>query len=185
MLEMIKLPSASKHIKCMIYKQQFRSRYTDIKGTISLLEQACDDVKVSIKLKKVLKTILKVGNQMNDGAAHVGFTVDSLLKLQHAKAFDKKTSILQYVVTLIKRNDESCLDFPSDLVRVDDASRISLDVLSSDVAALIDAQNTSANLVASIIEEGASDGSNFSFASMTKFLDMVCYKMYFYCVIYY
>jgi len=61
---------------------------------------ACDDVKMSLRLKKVLKTILKVGNQMNDGADHLGFTLDSLLKLQSAKAYDKKTSILQYVIML-------------------------------------------------------------------------------------
>ena len=67
-----------------------------------------------LRFKKVLKTILKIGNQLNDqeGAERqAGFTVDSLLKLQNAKAFDKKTSILQYVVTLIHRSDVNCLYF--------------------------------------------------------------------------
>lgn len=40
-----------------------------------------------------------------------GFTLDSLLKLNAAKAFDKKTSILHYLVMLSMRNDPSLLDF--------------------------------------------------------------------------
>ena len=42
----------------------------------------------------------------------MGFTLDSLQKLNSAKAFDKKTSVLQYVITLIFRNDPDCLQFP-------------------------------------------------------------------------
>ena len=33
-----------------------------------------------------------------------GFTLDALLKLDEAKAFDKKTSVLQYLVKLVKAN---------------------------------------------------------------------------------
>ena len=43
---------------------------------------ACEDVRKSLRLKKVLKTILKVGNQMNDGDDNLGFSLDTLLKLQ-------------------------------------------------------------------------------------------------------
>jgi hypothetical protein len=82
---------------------------------------------MSLRLKKVLKTILKVGNQLNDGEDHLGFTLDSLLKLQAAKAFDKKTSVLQYVIVLIYRNDENCLLFPDDLIHVPEAARVSID----------------------------------------------------------
>merc|ERR1711871_1696140 len=92
--------------------------------------------KLSLRFKKLLKTILKVGNQLNDGADHAGFTVDSLLKLQSAKAFDKKTSILQYVVMLINRNDVSCLHFTDDLTNVPEASRISMDSIFSERAAI-------------------------------------------------
>ena len=63
---------------------------------------------------------------MNDGEEHAGFTLDSLLKLQSAKAFDKKTSVLQFVITLIYRNDENCLSFPDDLANVGNASRLVL-----------------------------------------------------------
>ena len=66
----------------------------------------------------VCRTILKVGNQINDGESNMGFTMDSLLKLNTSKAFDKKTSVLQYVITLLFRNDLDALLFTEDLKSV-------------------------------------------------------------------
>ena len=139
MLTMCDLKTASQRIQCMIYKQQFKGRVAESKITLSKIEKACEDVKMSLKLKKVLKTILKVGNQMNDGEDHVGFTLDSLLKLQSAKAFDKKTSILQYVITLVYRNDETCLSFPDDLGHIADASRLTIEAVQAEIKSLSNA----------------------------------------------
>jgi hypothetical protein len=36
------------------------------------VERACDELKQSARFKKVLKGILKVSNQLNDGVAQVG-----------------------------------------------------------------------------------------------------------------
>ncbi len=66
----------------------------------------------------VCRTILKVGNQINDGESNMGFTMDSLLKLNTSKAFDKKTSVLQYVITLLFRNDLDALLLTEDLKSV-------------------------------------------------------------------
>jgi hypothetical protein len=141
MLVMMGFNTASKHIRCMIYKQQFKPRYLECRGKIAKIQNACDDVKMSTRLRKVLKVILKVGNQLNDGEAHKGFTVDSLLKLNSAKAFDKKTSVLQYVITLIFRNDEDCLRFPDDLKHVSEAARMSMDTIISEKNGLLEEFN--------------------------------------------
>ncbi|CAN0103280.1 unnamed protein product, partial [Ectocarpus fasciculatus] len=80
-------------------------------------------VRLSRRLKKLLGIILKLGNQLNEGQT-TGFTLDSLLKLNTAKAFDKKTSILHYLVMLARRNDPTLLDFKDDLKHVFPASRL-------------------------------------------------------------
>ena len=54
---------------------------------------------------------------MNEGAA-TAFSITSLLKLNHAKSMDKRTTFLHYVVTVAKRNDESLLYFKEDLPSV-------------------------------------------------------------------
>ena len=55
-----------------------------------------------------------------------------------AKAFDKKTSVLHYLVRLVKRNDEGLLTVLEDLQHVKEAETVLLDSLSSDIRALKD-----------------------------------------------
>ena len=170
MKEMSGFDSGAKHIQAMIYKQQFKSRVAECGETISAIENACDDVKMSVGLKKVLKTILKVGNQMNDGRKHLGFTLDSLLKLQSAKAFDKKTSILQYVITLIHRNDEKCLQFPKELSHCAEASRLTLDSACQEQIALRRGLEASLRVVSECLHKDATSTVLNAMSVMTSFL---------------
>ncbi len=64
----------------------------------------------SSRLKTLLNIILKLGNQLNQKDA-AGFTFDSLLKLNSAKAFDKRTSILHYLIMVVERHDKLLPDF--------------------------------------------------------------------------
>ncbi len=123
-------------INCIVYKLQFLSRWQDCKHKLSMIESACDHIKLSVRMKKVLKTILKIVNQLSDGEEHKGITVESLLKLSTAKAFDKKTSVLQYVIMLISRHNNDPLLFPDDLKYLFDVARLSLENLVSEKIAL-------------------------------------------------
>jgi Formin Homology 2 Domain len=170
MKEMSGFPAAGKHIQAMIYKQQLKIRVNECCATLSVIEGACDDVKMCVGFKKVLKTILKVGNQMNDGEKHLGFTLDSLLKLQSAKAFDKKTSILQYVIMLIYRNDEKCLDFPNELTHCAEASRLTLDSAHQEQVALKQGHEASLRIVSAALHQDASSTVLTAMSVMTSFL---------------
>ena len=46
---------APKRIKCMIYKQMFKPRVSEIKSKLQKIERACDDVRMSIRLRKVMR----------------------------------------------------------------------------------------------------------------------------------
>jgi hypothetical protein len=136
MLTMSDFPGAGKRIQSMIFRQIFPARISEIKHTLDKVSEACNDVKLSDRLRKVLKAILKIGNQINDGETHAGFTLDSLLKLQTAKAFDKKTSVLQYVISVIYRNDPGILMFPEDLSNVAAASKVQMELLNGEISTL-------------------------------------------------
>ena len=158
MLEMLDFPTAPSILDCLVFKKQYAERADAIREQLLKLEEACNDVKSSWRLKKAMKTILKVGNQMNaDGneKSH-GFSLDSLLKLQSAKAFDKKTSILQYVIMLIDRNDEDCLQFPEDLAHVGVIARVGLESLGVEKDALDKELEQSRSVVAREVERGGS-----------------------------
>ena len=135
MLEMLQCTNAAKSLACLQFKHAFSGRTAEILGKISIIEKACDDVK-STRLKKVLKTVLQVGNQMNGNQSNVGFTLDSLLKLSSAKAFDKTTSLLTYIIMIIHRNDEDCLKFPEDVQSAQEASRLATGLLQAEFDAL-------------------------------------------------
>jgi formin 2 len=167
---MLDFTSAPKRIQAMIYKQQFKIRVAECTKVLADIENACDDVKMSVRLKKVLKTILKVGNQMNDGEEHLGFSLDVLLKLSSAKAFDKKTTILQYVIMLIYRNDERCLFFPDDLRNCAEASRLTLDSAQQERVNLRQGWEASDAVVAEIKAEDAAKNAPNSSAAMANFL---------------
>jgi len=119
---------------------------------------------MSLRLKKLLAIILKVGNQLNHGTddsnggddnnkKHAqAFTLESLLKLNQAKAFDKKTSILHYLVMLVKRNDESLLNFKDDILSVSKAEKIQFSYVNEELGKL----NQELKVLKEVaIEEGA------------------------------
>ena len=157
MFEMLGFNTASVILDALLFKKQFSERVGGIDEKMRQLDKACNDVKVSKRLKKVMKTILKVGNQMNNDGDEdqKGFSLATLLQLQSAKAFDKKTSILQYVIMLLHRNDEDCLQFPEELAHLGDAAKIGLDILQSEKVTLEQGLDSMRALVA---REAAKEG---------------------------
>ena len=75
-----------------------------------------------------------------------------------AKAFDKKTSVLHYVVKLVKKNDTSLLAFDNDLSSVSAAESVLLDNVSNDIKAirgeLLDVHDTVKNEAERLEEAG-------------------------------
>lgn len=148
---MMECPMAAKRMDVMMYKQQFKNRVTDVKSMISTIENASDDIKMSLKFKKVLKTILKVGNSLND-KEQKGFSIDSLSKLSSAKAFDNKTSVLQYIVMVIHKNEQACLSFPEELNRLSDAAKFTKEIINSEINLLKKELNISIKSMEDIIK---------------------------------
>ena len=55
-----------------------------------------------------------------------------------AKAFDKKTSVLQYLVKIVKQNDESLLKIKDDLTFIERAQNLTIDDISREVSVITD-----------------------------------------------
>eukprot|EP00977_Amphora_coffeiformis_P022275 scaffold10723_cov164-Amphora_coffeaeformis.AAC.3 len=140
MWTMIRVKNAASKFDCMIFKSQFRTRVDELLASIRVIEQACDEVKSSEKLQKVFAMILTLVNTINTGGEEKGvaqgFSLEALLKLNEAKAFDKKTSVLQYLVKLVRRNDEGLLNFHKELKHVSEAQNLMMDMLAGDIKKL-------------------------------------------------
>lgn len=97
-----------------------------------MIDQACDELRNSNRLRTLLGIVLEFGNRLNtagqgtEGKAEA-FTLDSLLKLKQTKAFDKKTTFLHYIALIVQRNDETLLNFADDIQTVIKAERVHWD----------------------------------------------------------
>jgi hypothetical protein len=141
MIDIIK--DAKIYLNTILYKLTYFGRWNDCKQKLNSIEGSCDSIKSSKKLRNVMKVILKIINELNSeegldggngggggGAGELetkGITVESLVKLSTIKAFDKKTSVLQYVIMVINRHNASLLTFPEELKNLNDIARLSLD----------------------------------------------------------
>ncbi|TMW59450.1 hypothetical protein Poli38472_004519 [Pythium oligandrum] len=125
--------------ECLVFKMSFPSRYEELKVSLGHLTGACDEVKGSRLLKILLSMVLKLGNTLNGSGEENeirGFTVDSLLRLGHTKAVNQKTTVLHYLVRLVKKNHPAVLDFHKELKSVPSAARESFESLDEDFGKL-------------------------------------------------
>lgn len=109
MLAIMPIQDAGKKLEAMLFKLQFPTSVKQLLQDVETLSKACDNILESVKLRKFLGVILKVGNRLNQAGVdsiktHAsGFTIDLLSKLNQVRACDKRTTILQYIICVIQR----------------------------------------------------------------------------------
>jgi hypothetical protein len=103
-----------------------------------MIDNACDELSHSNRLRQLLGIILQFGNRLNTAGVNSkgkagAFTLDSLLKLKEAKAFDKKTTFLHYIILIVQRNNEILLKYYDDLPTVLKADKVFWDQCLQDL----------------------------------------------------
>ena len=87
------------------------------------LSKACDELCASIRLRKVLGVILKIGNRLNSAGVESektsanGFAVESLAKLNEIKT-NRKTTLMYYVASVVQDWNDSLLSVKDELPNV-------------------------------------------------------------------
>ncbi|KAJ6924898.1 hypothetical protein NC652_017996 [Populus alba x Populus x berolinensis] len=121
-LEMMKVPRAESKLRVFSFKIQFQSQ-----------------IRSSAKLKRIMQTILSLGNALNFGTARgsaVGFRMDSLLKLTDTRARNNKMTLMHYLCKVLAEKLAELLDFPKDLVSLEAATKIQLKYLAEEMQAV-------------------------------------------------
>lgn len=84
MVTMIDVEDAGAKLDAMLFRSIFKHRFEETTEGIRILNNACDELRSSEKLRKLMAMILTVVNQINtggEGKMAMGFTLDALLKL--------------------------------------------------------------------------------------------------------
>ncbi|KAJ6745355.1 FORMIN-J [Salix koriyanagi] len=138
-LEMMKVPRTESKLRVFSFKIQFQSQVSDLRGNLNIVNSASEEIRSSAKLKRIMQTILSLGNALNFGTARgsaVGFRMDSLLKLTDTRAQNNKMTLMHYLCKVLAEKLPELLDFPKDLVSLEAATKIQLKYLAEEMQAV-------------------------------------------------
>ncbi|XP_042378164.1 formin-like protein 18 isoform X1 [Zingiber officinale] len=138
-LELMKVPRVESKLRVFSFKLQFRSQVADLKGNLNIVKTASEEIRSSVKLKRIMQTILSLGNALNQGTARgsaVGFRLDSLLKLSDTRARNNKMTLMHYLCKVLAEKLPELLDFPKSLVSLEAASKMQLKILAEEMQAI-------------------------------------------------
>ncbi|KAK7377124.1 hypothetical protein VNO80_02544 [Phaseolus coccineus] len=99
-IELMKVPRVESKLRVFSFKMQFLSQVSELKRDLNIVNSASEEIRNSVKLKRIMQTILSLGNALNHGTARgsaVGFRLDSLLKLTDTRARNSKMTLMHYL----------------------------------------------------------------------------------------
>ncbi|KAK8582057.1 hypothetical protein V6N12_072255 [Hibiscus sabdariffa] len=102
-------------------------------------DQCIHQVRNSVKLKRIMQTILSLGNALNRGTARgsaVGFRLDSLLKLSETRSRDNKMTLMHYLCKILDEKLPELLYFPQDLESLEASTKIQLKFLAEEMQSI-------------------------------------------------
>ncbi|GAA6035972.1 hypothetical protein JCM8097_005193 [Rhodosporidiobolus ruineniae] len=143
-LEMAQVPRLSERLAAMVYRRKLDMDMEELKPDLSILRKAAEELKASTKFRKLLQTVLAIGNALNastfrGGAA--GFSLESLLKLKDVRPSNPSKAtptLLHYLVRVVQPSDPALLTFLEDAPHVEAASRISTATVMQTVRTLVE-----------------------------------------------
>uniref|UniRef100_A0A0E0K691 Formin-like protein n=1 Tax=Oryza punctata TaxID=4537 RepID=A0A0E0K691_ORYPU len=125
-LEMMKVPRVESKLRILSFKIKFLTQVADLKNSLNTINSVAEEVRNSVKLKRVMQTILSLGNALNQGTARgsaVGFRLDSLLKLIDIRARNNRMTLMHYLCKVLSEKLPEVLDFNKDLTYLEPASK--------------------------------------------------------------
>lgn len=138
-LEMMRVPRMEAKLRVFSFKILFNQQISDLRGNLLVVNNASRQVKESLKLRRVMQTILSLGNALNSGTARgsaIGFKLDSLLKLTDTRARNNRMTLMHYLCKVIADKLPELLDFDKDLNDLEAATKIQLKSLAEEMQAV-------------------------------------------------
>lgn len=123
----------------ILFKLTFEEHVNNIKPSIIAVTLACEELKKSESFNRLLELILLVGNYMNSGsrnAQSLGFKINFLCKIKDTKSADQKTTLLHFLAEICDEQHRDILKFPDELEHVESASKVSAQILKSNLVAM-------------------------------------------------
>lgn len=148
-------------LRSLKFKSLYTDTVTDIKPGIVATTAACEEIKTSRKLAKLLELVLLLGNVMNSGSRNgqaVGFEISYLPKLSSTKDVENRHTLLHYLVETVETKFPEVLTFDEELIHLDKAARVSVETISKSLRQMdTDLKNLETDLKNSKVPQGPDD----------------------------
>ena len=138
------IPRLAERLGCMIYRRKFEMDLEELRPEMNLLRGAHDELRSSVPFRRVLAIVLALGNALNGGSFRggaTGFQLDALLKLRDTRTTagigsGAPPTLLHYLVRTLERESADLVDFATEMVHLDAASRVSLNAVLATTTSL-------------------------------------------------
>ena len=103
--KLVAIPRLKQRVECQIFKKNYDTELHDFEVKSEQLHEPFLVLKSCPKFQNVLKFILEIFNYLNHGtpkANQASLTIDALNSLESLKSFDKKTSMMGFIVESIR-----------------------------------------------------------------------------------
>ncbi|XP_076905051.1 formin-like protein 18 [Bidens hawaiensis] len=138
-IELMKVPRAEAKLRVFSYKLQFSALVSDLSENLNIVYLSVEQIRSSVKLRRIMQTILSLGNALNQGTsrgAAVGFRLDSILKLNETRARTNKMTLLHYLCKVLADKLPELLDFSKELGSLEAATKIQLKALAEEMQSI-------------------------------------------------
>ncbi|XP_003369487.1 FH2 domain-containing protein 1 [Trichinella spiralis] len=122
-------------VETMLLKSEFATSIEEMKSSLEIMLRAAREVLKSRALPDLLYLVLLVGNYLNSGVYSgnaCGFRLVSLWNLVDVRANLPNVTLIHYFAAEAEKKNQKLLSFCEELPHVEEASKISLDILYAD-----------------------------------------------------
>ena len=129
MVKMTSIEQRTEKIEALRFLLAYPQLLAELQKNLSIISNACNELKSSQRFKRILKAVLEFGNEINTagptgrGKASA-ITLSSLSKLGETKDIDKNIPLLQIFVRQILKRKEDLASFEDDIPSVCEAVRV-------------------------------------------------------------
>jgi hypothetical protein len=130
------IPRLTTRLRLFLFKVQFSEQAEQVADSLKIVEEARGQIQNSQNLKSILEIVLAFGNYMNDKDAK-GFQLSTLAKMKSAKARDKKTTLLTYLVQHVRKNCREAEGFLKECHSVPQAAEVESAFVTGEIKDLL------------------------------------------------
>nr|GFA01997.1 hypothetical protein [Tanacetum cinerariifolium] len=154
-MELMRVPRAESKLRVFSFKLKFNAQVSEVRESLNIINLSAEQA--SYLLSTVMKTVLSLGNALNQGTHRgdaTGFRLDSLLKLPDSN--DHRMSLMNYLCKALADKQPELLNFSKDLgsLQLMHASKLIVRSLEGDMHAI----QTGLNYVVSEKKKAKKDG---------------------------